>query len=175
MDSERIAKQFGQSDVYASTKIIMNIYRIHGSRSKGKDNPREGKGARWGGKQREANCPDAGDQTGGDDNCQHQESFESRGVISIKIYGGVRPWMFAIRGEALSQQAIWIGGGDYGTDSELGRYLGNHDGSCEYEDMNNQADIEVLKVFANDIIIRRKQGEEQRPFKQLRGAMRCGE
>ena len=43
-------------------------------------------------------------------------------VVSIKISGMARPRMFAIRGEALIPQTIWIGGklGDYGTDSAVG-------------------------------------------------------
>ena len=46
LDSECIGEQFGQSGVYDGTQVIMNIYRIPGSGSKDKDNPREGLGAR---------------------------------------------------------------------------------------------------------------------------------
>ena len=46
LNSECIEKQLGQSDVYDSTKVILNIYRIPGARAKGEYNPREGKVAR---------------------------------------------------------------------------------------------------------------------------------
>ena len=75
LNSESIDGKFGQSDVYDSTQVIMNSHRIPGSRSKGKDNTRDGKGALREGRQRAANLADGGDQTGGDDNCQSRESF----------------------------------------------------------------------------------------------------
>ena len=53
LDTDGIEKQFGQSDVFDGTQVIMNSGRIPGSRSKGEDNPRHGKGARWEGRQRE--------------------------------------------------------------------------------------------------------------------------
>ena len=43
--SKSIKKQYGQADVYDGTQVILNNYRIPGSRAKGKDNAREGKGA----------------------------------------------------------------------------------------------------------------------------------
>ena len=45
LNSEPIEKQIGQADVYDGTQVILNNYRIPGSRAKGKDNAREGKGA----------------------------------------------------------------------------------------------------------------------------------
>ena len=57
--------------------MILNSYRIPGSRAKGKDNHREGKGTRWEGQRREENLADGGDQSGEDDNYQSQEDFES--------------------------------------------------------------------------------------------------
>ena len=38
--------------------------------------------------------------------------------------------------------------GNYGTDSDVERYLENRDGTSDYEDMHNQADIDAFKVFA---------------------------
>ena len=54
--------------------------------------------------------------------------------------------------------------GRYGADSEMGRYLENHDGSCDYEDTNNQTDIAAYKVFAKDNIVREKQGGISEPL-----------
>ena len=53
LKSDSIERQFGQADVYDGTQVILNHSRIPGSRGKGKDNAREGKGARWAGRQRE--------------------------------------------------------------------------------------------------------------------------
>ena len=47
LNSESVGKHVGQSDVYDSPHVIPDRSRIPGSRGKGKDNPREGKGARW--------------------------------------------------------------------------------------------------------------------------------
>ena len=43
-----------------------------------------------------------------------KRSLEVGMVIIIKISGGIRPWMFAMRGGILSRQVIWIGG-NWGT------------------------------------------------------------
>ena len=83
-------------------------------------------------------------------------------VISIKISGMTRLMMRAIRGKALALQAIWIGE-NWATMAPIARwggYLGNHDGTCDYDDTNNQTDIDAFKVFDKDNIIRRKQGGE---------------
>ena len=77
MNSKCVEKQFGQSDVYDSTQMILNSYRAPGSRAKGTDNPREGKGARLKGQQREENLANGGDQSGEGDNYQHQEECGS--------------------------------------------------------------------------------------------------
>ena len=58
LNTDGIEKQFGKADVYDGTQVIMNSSRIPGSRSKGKDNPRDGKGARRKGKQGEENLSD---------------------------------------------------------------------------------------------------------------------
>ena len=65
--------------------MILNIYRIPGSRAKGKGNPREGKGARRGGQQREEILAKGGDQPGEGYTYQHREGLEVGGAISIKI------------------------------------------------------------------------------------------
>ena len=58
----------------------------------------------------------------------------------------------------------WGEFGNYGTDSEAGRYLGNHDGTCDYEGKNNKTDTDAFKVFADDNITRKRQGRELRPI-----------
>ena len=80
--------------------------------------------------------------------------------------------MFTMRRKVLALQVIWIGG-DWGTMAPIAGwgYSGNHDGTCDYSDMNNQSDIEAYKVFAKGDIIRKKQGRERRLFKQFRGKM----
>ena len=77
LDYGSIEKQFGQSDVYDGTQVILNNYRTPGSRAKGKDNDREGKGARRKGQQRDANLANGGDQSGKGDNYQLREEFGS--------------------------------------------------------------------------------------------------
>ena len=148
-------KQFGKSDVSDITQVILNSYRIPCSRSQGKDNPRGGKCARRGGRQREENIPNGGDRSGEGDNYQPQEEFGSRWAIIIKISGGIRPWMHAIRGNVLSLQVIWIGG-NWGTTVPIARrgYVESHDGACDNADMHNQNDIDAYKVSAKDNIVR---------------------
>ena len=63
--------------------------------------------------------------------------------------------------------------GNRGTASEVGRYLENHDGTCDYENMNNATDIDAYNVFAMTTLFG-KQGREQRLFKQFRGKMQGG-
>ena len=46
----------------------------------------------------------------------------------------------------------------------VGRYLANHDGTCDYEDMNNQADIAAYKVFAKDNIARGNKEAAREPL-----------
>ena len=95
-------------------KCFLNGYRIPGSRARGKDNPREGKGTRRKGHQREENIADVGDRSGEGDNYQPQEAFGSREGGKYQDIWGVRPWAFAIRGKVLRPQVIWIGG-NWGT------------------------------------------------------------
>ena len=54
--------------------------------------------------------------------------------------------------------------GNYGTDSEAWGYMGNRDGACDYDDMNNRADIEAYKVLAIDNIIRGNKEETNDPL-----------
>ena len=170
LDSERIEKQFGHADIYYITQVIMNSYRIPDSSSKGKDSPREGKGARWEGQRREANLADGGDQTGGDDNYQPQGSFESREVVSIKISGVGKAMdvRYTAEGAESLIDLDWGELGHYGTDIGVG-YLENRDGACDYEDTNNKTDIEAVKVFANDNITRERQGGNNDPLTNFGG------
>ena len=134
MNSECVKIQVGQSGVYDSMRSILNSNRIPGSRAKGKDNPREGKGSLWEGQQRDANLAIVGDQSVEDDNCQPQEEFGSLEGDKYQDIWRISPRMHAIRGEGLILHVIWIGGelGGYGTDIEVGMYLGNHDGAFDY-------------------------------------------
>ena len=47
-----------------------------------------------------------------------------------------------------------MGGGleNYGADSELGRYLVNRDGACDYGDVDDPAEIDAYKVQAQENI-----------------------
>ena len=105
-----------------------------------------------------------------------KKSLEVGRMVSIEISGGIRPWAFTIRGEVLSRQAIWIGG-NWGTMVPIARwgYLENHDGACDYEDMNNQTDIVAYKVCADDNIIRKNKEENNDPLNNFGGkCMGCG-
>ena len=106
LNSECIAKQLRQADVYDIAHVILNRNRILGSRGKGNDNDREGKDARWEGKQREANLANGGDQPEEGDNYQLREEFGSWGEIIIKISGG-------------SDRGCSIYGGDVESSSDL--------------------------------------------------------
>ena len=47
INSEPLDSKFGQSDVYDNYEAILNRNRVPGSRARGKDNARYGKGTRW--------------------------------------------------------------------------------------------------------------------------------
>ena len=50
---------------------------------------------------------------------------------------------------------IWIGEiENYGADSEVGEYLINHDGACDYGDIADAAEIAAYEVFGKDNIDR---------------------
>ena len=46
----------------------------------------------------------------------------------------------------------------------MGRYLDNQDGTCAYEDMDNQADIGAYKVPAKDNIVRENKEAIREPL-----------
>ena len=56
----------------------------------------------------------------------------------------------------------------WGRYRDLG-YLENHDGACDYEDMNNQTVIEAYKVFAKDNIERQNKDEIRDPLNNVGG------
>ena len=79
-----------KADVYDNTTAILNRNRITGSRGKGKDNARDGKGARWKG-QREENLTEYIENPGGSDNYQSQGEFgNGSGVITMATGGSGR-------------------------------------------------------------------------------------
>ena len=85
-----------------------------------------------------------------------EKSLEVGRMIIIKISGGQSKAVLYTVGNVGSPSDLdWGELGNYGTDSEVGRYLENHDGTCDYEDMNNQTDIAAYKVFAEDNIVRK--------------------
>ena len=107
-DSEPIGKQFAQSDIYDGARVILNQSRIPCSVGKGKDNAREGKGARFQGQRREGNLENGGGQSGEGGNYQLQEEFANWEEDNYQDIwgGGVRPRMFSIRGEMLRPHVI---------------------------------------------------------------------
>ena len=60
---------------------------------------------------------------------------------------------------------------NYGADSEVGRFLVNRDGACDYGDVSDPTAIEAYKVFARENLEREHQGRGARTFKQLRGKL----
>ena len=78
-------------------------------------------------------------------------------VMSIRKSAGVSPWMFVMPEKKVGRQVIWIrkNWGDMVPIAAWGGNLENHDGTCDYEDMNNQTDIAAYKVFAKDNIVRK--------------------
>ena len=47
--------------------------------------------------------------------------------------------------------------GNYGTDREVAKYLGNHEGTCDCEGMQSHADVDAFKVFAKDNFLRERE------------------
>ena len=50
-----------------------------------------------------------------------------------------------------------MGGGgieNYGTDSEVGRFLQNNEETQGYGDLQTQTDVEVYKIFAKEQLVR---------------------
>ena len=56
-------------------------------------------------------------------------------------------------GEAIDSPIYleWGGIGKYGTDSEVGNYLLNHDEACDYGEVSDPAEIEECVVSGNGI------------------------
>ena len=85
-----------------------------------------------------------------------EKSLEVGRMIIIKISGGQSKAVLYTVGNVGSPSDLdWGELGNYGTDSLLVRYLENHDGTCDYEDMNSQSDIDAYKVSVNDNIVRK--------------------
>ena len=64
---------------------------------------------------------------------------------------------------------------NYGADSEADAYLVNRDGTCDYGDFIDPAEIGAYKVCAEDNINMEYKGKEQRTFKQFRGNVQGGQ
>ena len=77
-NSDSLDRQFGQSDVYDSSAVILNRNRVPGSRVRVKNNDKDGKGTRWKG-QMEANRAEGIDNHGGSDNLHAQEEMGNEG------------------------------------------------------------------------------------------------
>ena len=60
---------------------------------------------------------------------------------------------------------------NYGTDSEVGDYLLNHDGNCDYEEIRAPTETEAYQVSEKGDLFRNRQGREERPYKQFRDQM----
>ena len=80
-----------------------------------------------------------------------------------------------------SQGMKWVftrsrlgGFGNYGADSEAGKYLQNNEETQGYEELQNQTDVAVFKVFAKDRLLRDKQSKFPRSFKQFKNKIRGG-
>ena len=61
--------------------------------------------------------------------------------------------------------------GNYGADSGVGRYLVNHDGTCDYGGISDPAGSDAYKVFGKENIKRQYRGKAIRTFKQFRAKM----
>ena len=81
LNSESVGKQVGQSDVRVSNAAILNHNRAPCTRTKGKDNARDSKGARWK-FQSVVNWTESRDNHGGNDNYHAQEVIENEGRLS---------------------------------------------------------------------------------------------
>ena len=57
-------------------------------------------------------------------------------------------------GEAIDSESDldWHAIGNYGTDREVVDYLLNHDGACDFEEINDSAEIEVREVCGKGLI-----------------------
>ena len=61
--------------------------------------------------------------------------------------------------------------GDCGAESEVGRYLENHEGACDYEGLQSHAGVGAFGVSAKDSFLRWKKGGGPRDSKQFRNKM----
>ena len=58
--------------------------------------------------------------------------------------------------------------GNYGADSEAEQFLQNNEGTHGYEGMRRQSDTDAYRTFAKEQIIRDREGEIPRNFKQFK-------
>jgi len=57
--------------------------------------------------------------------------------------------------------------GNYWADSEVEQFLQNNKETQGYDGLQNQADMDVYKIFAREQILRDRKGKNPRNFKQF--------
>ena len=61
----------------------------------------------------------------------------------------------------------WGEVGNYGADSGVEQFLQNNEETQGYEELQNQADMDVYEIFAKEQILRDREGKNQRSVKQF--------
>ena len=91
-------------------------------------------------------------------------------MMSIRMIGGVELRRFYSHEMRMGLQSIQIGWDfrNYGTDSAAELYLQNNAETQGYDELQNQTDVEVFRVFARDQILRDRAGGIPRTFKQFK-------
>ena len=92
--------------------------------------------------------------------------------VTCEINRGV--FLFAGNGNGPPSDLEWGEMGNYGPHSELGPYIGNNEGSRNYDELKSHTDVEPYKVPAEDNNSREKKGKCPLTFKQFRNNMNGG-
>ena len=101
-----------------------------------------------------------------------KKCLELRGRAIIKKTGGQTNEVRYTVGAIDSPSDLdWGELENYGADSAAGRYLVNHDGTCDYGDISDPTEIEAYQVCGRESIARQYDVKDPRAFKQLRGKM----
>ena len=80
------------------------------------------------------------------------------GPESLEEYCGVN---YTGDGDESLSDLDWRDVGNYGTDSEVDKFLQNNEETQGYEELQNQTDVDVYKIFAKEQIVRGGKGKNR--------------
>ena len=82
--------------------------------------------------------------------------------------GGSRDVYFAGNENESACDLDWEEVGNYGADSEVEKFLQNNEETQGYEELQNQADMDLYKIFAKRAHFTRSRRRDPRSFKQFK-------